>query len=43
MGGPYEGAPQRFVGKPLRELACAKSLDEVLLDREMEPKGLAFD
>src|SRR5438309_6907804 len=38
-----ERAPKCLVGKPLRELAGGEPLDQILLEWEIEPKGVPFD
>src|SRR6266852_8467368 len=41
-GHSDKGASQRVVGKPLREFTGPEPLDQVLLDWEVQPKGVAF-
>jgi hypothetical protein len=43
MCDPNERAAQRFIGEPLRQFAGRQAFDEVLLQREVKPKRVAFD
>ena len=43
VGHSDERTPECLVGEPLWQFAGREPLDEILLDREVQPKGVAFD